>query len=370
MIWRTSPRNTKPASPPETHAAGISDQRDHLARALDHCCRSAGRNSCRSVRNWWRGHHCSRAVRGVPGARGARGCPHPGLYWNVARNHCSHDGAVLSRSQEKGVGVSRGSAYLGAAGDRGRCNRIASGFVRACFCVQDRLSGVCHLHCDPHAVWWRTLETWRPAPRAWHACDLRSGNGAFLVSRWRQRRRHLECGPHTLWAADASGGRNIGGCGRAHHDCRHDWLHACWVAAHGAAATFVDWLRLAGRLGFDGTGLKLHDKLWRAAGAFAAAPQTRDRIWNFSDRGRVAFCGQYDLAGFVQGVPRMRSLSPRTSQLSRRLRKLIPSKLFLRCPACTTRAGTARSVSPPTATRSSVTAAARVRPLAVSMFTE
>ena len=130
----------------------------------------------------------------------------------------------------------------------------------------------------------------------------------------------------------------------------------------------VGFVSLVG-LVLDGAGLELHDKLWCALGALAAAPKTGNCIRRFSDSGCATICRQHDLAGAVYGVPRMRSLSPRTSQLSRRLRKLIPSKLFLRCPGCTTRAGTERSVSPPTATRSSVTAAARVRPLAVSILT-
>ena len=46
----------------------------------------------------------------------------------------------------------------------------------------------------------------------------------------------------------------------------------------------------------------------------------------------------------------------------------MPSRLVLSWPGCTTSAATERSTSPPTARRSSVTGAARVRPLAVSMF--
>src|SRR5262245_17374167 len=70
------------------------------------------------------------------------------------------------------------------------------------------------------------------------------------------------------------------------------------------------------------------------------------------------------------GYPRISSLSPRTSQLCNRLRKLMPSRLVRSCPGCAISAGTARSVMPPIDKRSSVTGAARARPFAVSTFTE
>ncbi len=50
----------------------------------------------------------------------------------------------------------------------------------------------------------------------------------------------------------------------------------------------------------------------------------------------------------VHGYPRSTSLSPRTSQLSSRLRKLMPSRLVRNCPGCAISAGTARSMMPPT----------------------
>src|SRR6266849_8038912 len=68
--------------------------------------------------------------------------------------------------------------------------------------------------------------------------------------------------------------------------------------------------------------------------------------------------------------PRIDRRSFRTSQLASRLRKLMPSRLTRSCPGCATSAGTERSTIEPTAMRSSVTAAARARPLAVSMVTE
>ena len=49
------------------------------------------------------------------------------------------------------------------------------------------------------------------------------------------------------------------------------------------------------------------------------------------------------------------SLSPRTSQLSSRLRKLMPSRFVRSWPGCAISAGTERSTMPPTASRSSVT---------------
>ena len=48
------------------------------------------------------------------------------------------------------------------------------------------------------------------------------------------------------------------------------------------------------------------------------------------------------------GYPRITSLSPRTSQLSSRLRKLMPSRFVRNCPGCAISAGTARSMMPPT----------------------
>ena len=71
----------------------------------------------------------------------------------------------------------------------------------------------------------------------------------------------------------------------------------------------------------------------------------------------------------ANGLPRIISLSPRTSQLSSRLRKLMPSRLVRSWPGCAISAGTERSTMPPTARRSSVTEAARVRPFAVSTWT-
>ena len=112
-----------------------------------------------------------------------------------------------------------------------------------------------------------------------------------------------------------------------------------------------------------------HRELRRAAGALAAEAQARDRLRHLPGAGVAAVCRQPVLARLTD-TPRSRSLSPRTSQLSSRLRKLMPSRLLLSWPGCATSAGTARSVSPPTARRSSVTAAARVRPLAVSTLTE
>ena len=48
----------------------------------------------------------------------------------------------------------------------------------------------------------------------------------------------------------------------------------------------------------------------------------------------------------------------------------MPSRLVRSCPGCAISAGTARSSIEPTAIRSSVTGAARVRPFAVSTGTE
>jgi hypothetical protein len=61
------------------------------------------------------------------------------------------------------------------------------------------------------------------------------------------------------------------------------------------------------------------------------------------------------------------SRSPRTSQLSSRLRKLMPRRLVLSWPGCATKASTERSTRPPMAMRSSLTGAASVRPLVSSM---
>src|SRR5712671_359982 len=63
------------------------------------------------------------------------------------------------------------------------------------------------------------------------------------------------------------------------------------------------------------------------------------------------------------------SLSACTPQLSRRSRKLMPSRLVFICPRGTTSAGTDFSTSWPTARRSSVSRAALVRPPAVSTST-
>jgi hypothetical protein len=82
----------------------------------------------------------------------------------------------------------------------------------------------------------------------------------------------------------------------------------------------------------------------------------------------VAFVSS-SASGEGYGVPRITSRSPRTSQLSNRLRKLMPSRLVLSWPGCAISAGTARSTMSPTTSRSSVTAAARARPLAVSTVT-
>ena len=165
--------------------------------------------------------------------------------------------------------------------------------------VQDRLSCLCQLHRHTHAVRWRALEARRPIARPWHACDLWSYYRAFLVSRRRKRRLHFECSPHALRTTNTSGSGDIGGRGRADHDRRYNWLHACRLAAHGTTAAFVGGLRVSRRAGLDGAGLELHDKLWCTLGALAAASKTGNCIWRFSDSGCATLFRQHDLAGFV-----------------------------------------------------------------------
>jgi hypothetical protein len=88
-----------------------------------------------------------------------------------------------------------------------------------------------------------------------------------------------------------------------------------------------------------------------------------------SPRLRPANASATPLPKIRYGYPRIMSWSPRTCQLSRRLRKLMPSRLVWSWPGGAIRAGTERSMMPPTARRSSVTGAARARPLAVSILT-
>ena len=86
---------------------------------------------------------------------------------------------------------------------------------------------------------------------------------------------------------------------------------------------------LADRLRTDGAGVELHDDLRRTTRALVAAAEIGNCLRHLPRSRSVAFCCQHDLAAVAYGVPRRRSLSPWTSQLCSRLRKLIPSRLFL-----------------------------------------
>ena len=115
------------------------------------------------------------------------------------------------------------------------------------------------------------------------AKDLRLHHRAVFFAGRRQRRRGIERGAHALRPADAARGRNVGRRRRADHHCRHHRLHAGRLAAYGADAAFVDRFCVCRRFCADGAGVELHGEIRCAAGALAAAAQTRNRFRYFSD---------------------------------------------------------------------------------------
>src|SRR6202034_321087 len=107
---------------------------------------------------------------------------------------------------------------------------------------------------------------------------------------------------------------------------------------------------------------------------FGGGPRScrKQRLQQRIGEGRLAppvgVCAEDSRKRGSHGYPCSSSRSPRTSQLCSRLRKLMPRRLTLSWPGCATSASIERSTSPPMATRSSVTGAARARPVGVSIF--
>ena len=192
----------------DSHAAGISDRRDRLARALDRGRRRRGRHSRRPVRHRRRRHHRAGAVRSLPRARTCRKtCACSSASAPRSPSSCRPRCAPISATRRKArcipqvvrlwalpaiVGVAIGSVTAAFA---------PAPVFKIAFVVFASFIAVAH------AVRRRPLESRQRIARPRAADVLRLHHRAVFVAGRRQRRRGVERGAHALRPADAARGR-------------------------------------------------------------------------------------------------------------------------------------------------------------------